>query len=214
MAEEDLSLKPKNKNLLTYGAIAAGGVVILLVLSKRGGGSVGADASGGGVNTQQPIIIPAGGGSSGPDATTTAALTQLGANQQDLASGISAGFENIGNLIFSRTAAPESIPGPLTIPNPPAPEAAVHTIFGASVDISNAMSRFAGATNVKYQDTSSWSEAQTRAALSAAGPNAMIVGGYGAVGGVSQAAGQGLGITRVAGADRYETLAELQKVTF
>ena len=212
MAEEDLSLKPKNKNLLTYGAIAAGGVVILLVLSKRGGGSVASDTSGG-VNTQQPIIIPAGGGSSGPDATTTASLAQLGANQQDLASGLAAGFENIGYLISSRDSS-EPIPGPVTTPNPPAPATAVHTFFGATVDVQNARDTFGLGSNMAYVDTSNLSYAQTREALQKAGGMGLIVGGAGAEGGVDATEAAGLGITRVFGADRQKTLEAIRNVNF
>ena len=209
---DEIDLKPK-KNLLTYGAIAAGGLVILLVLMKKGGAAA-SDTSGGGANTSQPIIIPAGGGSSGPDATTSATLTQLGANQQDLASGIAAGFASIGNLLASRESSPEAIPGPVTTPNPTPPASAVHTFFGATVDVQSARDRFGLGSNMKYVDTSNMSYAQTRSALQKAGSMGLIVGGDKAGGGVDATEAAGLGVTRVFGIDRQGTLEALRNVNF
>ena len=234
---DEINLKPK-KNLLTYGAIAAGGLVILLVLMKKGGAAA-ADTSGGGANTSQPIIIPAGGGSSGPDATTTAALQQLGQNQQDLASGITAGFaglsadnadntasntslaegiaagfSGVSNMLASRTAPPQAIPGPVTTSPPPPPASAVHTFFGATVDVQSARDRFGLGSNMKYVDTSNMSYAQTRSALQKAGGMGLIVGGDKAGGGVDATEAAGLGVTRVFGQDRQGTLEALRNVNF
>lgn len=238
MDEEHLS-PHKNKNLLTYGAIAAGGVVILLVMMKKGAaGSATTDTSGGGANTTQPVIISGGGGSTGADPTTTAALTQLAANQQtlsdglaqgfaglanneatantSLAQGITAGFASVASLFANQAqaAAPVMTPGPVTTSSPTTPAAAVHTIFGATVDVQSAESVFGTGSGYNYVDTSNMTNAQTRSALQAAGSTALIVGGTGAGGGVDATEAQGLGITRVAGQDRTATLAAIRNVNF
>lgn len=220
MSEGIEGVKPSKKNLLTYGAIAAGGVVILLVMMNRGGASE-VSGGGGGVNTDQPIIIPAGnGGTSGPDATTIAALSDLASNQQTLSDGVTSGFNSMWNLIQSQAAAPGPIPTGPTSTVPEAPAAAVttlpkiYTVFGAPDDIDSARQRWAHETNVRYTDTSNMSYAETRAALAAAGSYGLIAGGYASGGGVDEAEAFGLGITRIYGNDRQGTLTALQNFNF
>lgn len=214
MSEGLEGAKPGKKNLLTYGAIAAGGVVILLVMMNRGGASESVGGGDGGVNTDQPIIIPAGGGTSGPDATTIEALSSLSDNQQALADGITSGFTSMWDLLQSQSEAPGPIPTAPTAIVPDAPESAVYTVFGATADITSARQRWSGESNVNYVDTTNLSNAETREAMAAVGNRGIIAGGVASGGGVDASEAQGLGITRIYGNDRAETLAALQNFNF
>lgn len=112
---------------------------------------------------------------------------------------------SIGSLTSAATAQAKQAAEPPKI---------VKSIFGNSVDLTSALSKFGGQSGFTFVNTEGMSDAAINAQLKAAGANALIVGGNKAGGGVSETAAAGTGVVRVAGQDRDETAKLLSGINF
>jgi hypothetical protein len=98
-------------------------------------------------------------------------------------------------------------------PVAPSADTIVKSIFGASADITSAMTRWGG-SGYKFVNTEGMAAADVTKALKAAGGNGLIVGGYNAGGGVTTAMAAGTGVNRVAGQSLEDTAKLIQSIQF
>lgn len=210
--------KEQMKKYAIYGGVGLAVLLVILAMTRK---SAPASFSAG-PSAQEAAPVVYAGEAGGINSATYDAIGQgletIAANQYELAEAIATSQNSAADQVASalqemrnfqqQQAANQTGTQTVTTTNTQAAPQNKIMVVGSSTDLSlikNYLEAEGKLASFHFVDSSSMSDAETRSFL-LSHPNAYVLGGPQASGGVSDAEIQGTGLTRIWGSDRFETL--------